>query len=453
VIYCAESLEFLKYQSEYSADIIYSDPPYALGSEVIIKENGKVDYKNAVDFMNKWEMPTGEYWEQWFKECYRTLKYGGYCLMFGMDRQLLLFKYYAHLAGFNENQSILWYQIQNFPKSSDLSKNIDKYLGNEREIIGEDLSKKYDGYKYSISPLKQTCETVMVFQKPYKSGSCLYDTLAYENGDVECCCGALNVENNRVPLNSNESNPIGSGKRVFASNQYTEEKKYGDNKITPDNGRYPATTFVNSESAKVLDNQHSDVSGGNIVGGTPQGFGNSKNTFANGCHYKTFNAYNDTGGCSKILHKCDYEKDEYDILNYFSKVNSKERNDGLETENKNSGTGFQKKCSRCGKWLLKQQHSDNYTCHCEEPLIEETKGNNHPTLKPIELNKKILSLFKTPNPQRILYPFAGAGSEIIGGIMAGFDNWDGCEINSQYVEIANKRINYYANKNIESELF
>ena len=131
--------------------------------------------------MNKWEMPTGTYWEQWFKEAYRTLKHGGYCIMFGMDRQLLLFKYYANLAGFEEQQSLYWYFISNFPKATDLSKMIDKNAGAEREIIGTkkgvgsnktdsmknglgesqefaseydntkpstDLAKKYEGYKY-----------------------------------------------------------------------------------------------------------------------------------------------------------------------------------------------------------------------------------------------------------------------------------------------------------------
>ncbi len=100
----SDSLEFIKKQDNYSNDILYCDPPYALGSEVIIRADGKVDYKNASDFMNKWEMPTGVYWEEWFKEAYRTLKHGGYLIMFGMDRQLLLFKYYAQLAGFQEQQ-------------------------------------------------------------------------------------------------------------------------------------------------------------------------------------------------------------------------------------------------------------------------------------------------------------------------------------------------------------
>ena len=217
----SDSLEYLKSCSDYEFDINYSDPPYALGSEVIIRPDGKVDYKKANDFMNKWEMPTGDYWEKWFKEAYRTLKYGGYCIMFGMDRQLLLFKYYANLSGFEEQQSLYWYFISNFPKATDLSKKIDSFElygkantvtqrksemlkdGNKvimkqtnNGLMGEmvekernlntkpatDLAKKYEGYKYSISPLKQTNETILIFFKPTQTGSILHDTLLMEKG-------------------------------------------------------------------------------------------------------------------------------------------------------------------------------------------------------------------------------------------------------------------------------
>ena len=132
-----DSYEYLKTLNDHSNDIIYADPPYALGSEVIIRKDGKVDYKKANDFMNKWDMPTGEYWERWFNEAFRTLKHGGWLIMFGMDRQLLLFKYYALLAGFDEQQSLYWYFISNFPKATDLSKMIDKNLGLDREVVGE----------------------------------------------------------------------------------------------------------------------------------------------------------------------------------------------------------------------------------------------------------------------------------------------------------------------------
>ena len=64
-----------------------------------------------------------------------------------------------------------------------------------------------------------------------------------------------------------------------------------------------------------------------------------------------------------------------------------------------------------------------------------------------------MRLFKTPNNQKICYPFAGAGSEIIGGIKAGFDNWTACELNQDYVNIANARIEYWTKqKNMVNDI-
>lgn len=451
MIFCSDSLEFLRKQEDYSFDINYSDPPYALGSEVIIRPDGKVDYNKANDFMNKWEMPTGEYWEQWFKEAYRTLKYGGYCIMFGMDRQLLLFKYYACLAGFIEKQSLYWYYISNFPKATDLSKMLDKNAGAEREVVGKqemfgtarkvkgknghggktsganneydetiiditvpstDLAKKYDGYKYSISPLKQTNETIMVFQKPYKTGSCLHDTLAYENGDNTCCCGALDIDGNRVETSDSLNGGTYQNKdgKSKLADFYDGGHKYIKDKFVQPDGRYPAQTFIDSNTAEVLDRQ-SGISksirshrGGARNDGTTVYQKTSQNIDMN---YEA--GYTDTGGCSKILHKCDFEKDEHDLYFYNPKVSKSERNAGCD----------------------------------ELEVSNKMMKNNHPTLKPIKLNKNILSLFKTPNEQQIVYPFAGSGSEVIGGIKAGFTSYIGCEINQEYINIANARIEFW----------
>lgn len=46
-----DALEFLREQPDLSADILYCDPPYALGSEIIIRQDGKVDYKK-IDLEN-----------------------------------------------------------------------------------------------------------------------------------------------------------------------------------------------------------------------------------------------------------------------------------------------------------------------------------------------------------------------------------------------------------------
>jgi|LSQX01.1.fsa_nt_gb site-specific DNA-methyltransferase (adenine-specific) len=471
-----DSLEFLKSQADFENDIIFADPPYALGSEIIIRKDGKVDYAKASDFMNKWEMPTGVFWEKWFIEAYRTLKHGGYLLMYGMDRQLLLFKYYASLAGFQEQQSIYWYYISNFPKATDLSKMIDKNAGAEREVIGKkktpngqdypsvefddnnvasnfsrssgnieapstELAKKYDGYKYSVAPLKQTCETIMVFKKPNKTGSVLHDTLAMENGDDTITCSALDIEGNRVgtdKINIHDA-PVGT----FAGgepNRGSDTESYREVE-----GRYPAQTFIDSQVAERLDLQSGVSGGGNYKEPNARARNNGIGLGESDTRYGSSKApdnYGDIGGCSKILHKCDYEKIDFDLFIYEPKVDSGERNNGLDDiedkvfnrmrEDKGEPTGLNKE----GRFA---------------PTIAK---NNHPTLKPIELNAKILKLFKTPNEQRICYPFAGSGSEIIGGLKANFQNWSACEINADYVEIANARIKHYKeNEYVQIDLF
>jgi hypothetical protein len=74
--------------------------------------------------------------------------------MYGMDRQNFMFKYYGHLAGFIGKQSLYWYFISNFPKSSDLSKMIDKNSGAEREVIGKyiapDGKERWGGNSFSV---------------------------------------------------------------------------------------------------------------------------------------------------------------------------------------------------------------------------------------------------------------------------------------------------------------
>jgi hypothetical protein len=209
----------------------------------------------------------------------------------------------------------------------------------------------------------------MCFQKPYKTGSCLHDLLAYENGNTQCLCGALNIDDNKTDV-----------------------------------GRYPAQTFCNYKAADSLDEQSglTKSSGGS-------GEASMKTAPTEGIYGKYKEGYvadnlgglGDVAGCSKALHKCDYENEELNLYYYCPKVSQAEKNNGCEN------------------------------------------GNSHPTLKPIKLNERILRLFKTPNPQVILYPFAGSGSEVIGGEKAGFDTWLACEINEEYTTIAEARLKYY----------
>jgi DNA modification methylase len=236
-----------------SIDLIFTDPPYGLGTETIIRLDGKPDLikGKGSDFMNKWEVLDGAFWEKWFREAYRVLKYGGRVLVFGLDYKLLVFKYYAALAGFEEQQSLYWYSCSSLPKSIDLSKRLVR--------IGEgELAEKYEGYRYSIVPLRQTNETILVFRKPFKNGSCLRDVVALEAGDETITCGALDIERNRIGDEVWEAASGESRCRGIYGQYNDEDGKVWD--CSERVGRFPTQTFIDEGAREVLDKQGDNIS-------------------------------------------------------------------------------------------------------------------------------------------------------------------------------------------------
>ncbi len=69
--------------------------------------------------------------------------------------------------------------------------------------------------------------------------------------------------------------------------------------------------------------------------------------------------------------------------------------------------------------------------------------NPHPTLKPIALTKYLAKLILPPNGGRILVPFCGVGSEMIGAGIAEWAEVVGIEQSVEYIAIANKRLAHW----------
>ena len=65
-------------------------------------------------------------------------------------------------------------------------------------------------------------------------------------------------------------------------------------------------------------------------------------------------------------------------------------------------------------------------------------GNNHPTVKPVELMKYLIKLV-TPAGGTVLDPFNGSGSTGMAAVELGY-TYIGCELDPNYVEISKKRI-------------
>lgn len=450
---------------------IFSDFPYNLGSKIYIdKEDGKYKYKGeSKEFMSAWCGITSKQWETFAEQSFRILKYGGYCIAFGMDEQFPLIQYYMIRAGFVKTQSIFWYYIQNFPKSYDISKGVSKALEESREIGDEiicpdgrlasqrlckkkdininlynlsnkkkrhcyiskgtsKLSQAYEGYKGSIKPLKQTVETIYVFRKPLKTGGIISDILAMHGGDDSISPACLGIENNRVVtddnLNGGAYSNTGYENRFFVGKKTMHPDKYEQPQ-----GRFPANTFINLETAKILDGQSGIVTEkekrSNVINQGKKGiFTNSKK----GDLTKMYNSFGE--GCSRILKKCKltkYELGEYNLYNYSPKVSNFERNLGCENlEKKEVGS-------------LNGSKDGFLNGDSGKP---KPKGNNHVSLKPISLLKNIISLFKLPEiaNQKVLVPFSGAGSELIALLLARYTNVTGIEINENYHNIATHRL-------------
>ena len=130
-----DSLEVLKSFPDNSIDSVVTDPPYGLA------------------FMGKkwdYDVPAVELW----KEVLRVLKPGGHALIACGTRTQHRMVCNIEDAGFEIRDVISWVYGSGFPKSMDISKQIDKIQGNERDIIG--ISKNGAGNKQGYLPSDRT---------------------------------------------------------------------------------------------------------------------------------------------------------------------------------------------------------------------------------------------------------------------------------------------------------
>lgn len=74
---------------------------------------------------------------------------------------------------------------------------------------------------------------------------------------------------------------------------------------------------------------------------------------------------------------------------------------------------------------------------------ETGRKNPHPTVKPVSLTKHLASLLLPPDcytERRLLIPFAGVGSEVLGALLAGWETVKGIELEAKHMFVGNLRI-------------
>ena len=154
----------------------------------------------------------------------------------------------------------------------------------------------------------------------------------------------------------------------------------------------------------------------------------------------------DTGTAARFFYQASWQHEvaeqlaAADTVRYQAKAARSERDAGLDEFEAQRGTVG-------NKWT-----DQDYRRGDTEPTVY--RRNIHPTCKPIDLIRWLATLLLPPAeyaPRRILVPFCGSGSEMIGCGLAGWDEIVGVELMPEYAEIAEARLAHWL-ENVQLEL-
>jgi len=390
---------------------VLCDPPYFLGS--IVKRFGKPDsapaqYGTDGAFQRASRGFMGQTWDgfespwhyqEWVTEWATLLLSfvypGAVLLAFGGTRTFHRLAAGLEDAGWIIADTIAWITGQGFPKSH-----------NGRNW---DAGEHWHGYGTALKPAWEPC---LIARAPWRG---TYAALAREFGT-----GAINVDGGRVGISPDEagnskdfriktpcqSSHIGiplyaydpNEKRIPVSRPHPLSVRYDAL------GRWPANLILGCacESAehdadcpvRLLGEQSGERAG------SPTEWTRGKSHKFNGATYnggkvyrgeETMTGYGDSGTAARFF--------------YVSKAAAWEREAGLATR------------------------------------------SHHPTMKPIALTEYLARLLLPPplqEPRRLLIPFAGSGSEMLGARLAGWDVVDGIEQSAEYADIARARLAWWS---------
>jgi DNA modification methylase len=392
------------------------DQPGARWESVVINEHGAP--AAAIGFQ--------QWCEQWARECLRVLKPGGHLLAFGGARTYHRLACAIEDAGFDIRDSIHWVYGSGFPKSLNISKQLDKAAGVEREVVGHskgvrvssddnqfgginrgavgikqigveipvtapatDLAKQWEGWGTALKPAH---EPIVLARKPPR------DTIT--RNVTRYGTGALNIDATRIPhdpavnLDAQQRQQHADG---AVDGAFGAAALIGREIPTyKPEGRWPANV-IHDGSSEVLE------------------------------HFPTTTG-NDDGNAGRFFNATPYTELDGASFVYCPKAGTRERNAGLDhldTEQRLTMSG--------GEW------------RDDEGVVKnrpKASANIHPTVKPLALMRHLIRLI-TPPGGTVLEPFAGSGTTLAAATLEGF-HAIGIELTADYLPIITGRIQWAA---------
>lgn len=372
-----------------------TDPPYGLSFMGHAWDHG---------------VPSAEVWA----EVLRCLRPGAHLLAFGGTRTFHRLACAIEDAGFEIRDCMQWLYGSGFPKSHDVSKAIDREAG----APATEAARQWSGHGTALKP---AWEPIIVARKPL-------DGTVAENVQ-RWGCGGLAIDASRVEASGR---PLieKTGERWAGSSQDSQ----GSRQVSggTDLGRWPANVILDEEAGAILDAQTEGKlhSAGPRQGpqakwakpSRPSVYGDGVGAGPSGARF------GDSGGASRFFMSCDFSPNEVSgsRFMYCPKASRAERDAGLEE--------FE---------LLPNGQQYGTIQNTPNPAMR----NIHPTVKPIALARYLARLILPPIPDaRMLTPFSGSGSEVIGALQAGWSHVDGIDSWDVAVRISRARIAHWSGK-------
>lgn len=344
-------------------------------------------------FMGKsWDSTGIAYSIELWTEALRVLKPGGHLLAFSGSRTYHRMACAIEDAGFEIRDQIMWVYGSGFPKSLDVEKAINKTAGIEykaQPASGVGFMNSTDnGYNTTLNRLVQVGRSTDKAKQWAGWGTALKP--AHE--------------------------PIVMARKPLI-------------------GTVATNVIIHGTGALNIDGSRVGNEGGTFKASKPEGT-------SNGIYGEGINGTVEIGQLNSGRWPANFMHDglDEDWARYFycAKASKKDRNAGLnDFEGKETGAkgnGLARTCATCGASTLQG-------CECaDRTYVNPTRANHHPTVKPTDLMRYLVKLVTPPNGT-VLDPFTGSGSTGKAAMLEGF-NFIGCELDPDYVAIANARIKH-----------
>ena len=439
-----DCLEVMKELPDNSVDSIVTDPPYELG------------------FMGKmWDSTGIAYNVEMWQECLRVLKPGGYLLAFGGTRTYHRMTCAIEDAGFEIRDCIQWIYGSGFPKSMDISKQIDKckrgelvrqklmYFAKLRGIGGKWLEEKGIASAASFTDwtigghapsdknwdiVKKALEITNDEENKFEReviGKRISNAQDQHKWLSEKYDGhKSNIIDITAPATSEAIQYSGWGTALKPANEpIVVARKPLSEKTVAENVLKWGTGGINIDGCRV---EFAKDESSKDLARSSQGFTSQSEIYHNNKDKYTISSENGNPQ-GRFPANVIFDEEAGRLLDEQSGI-SKSKSGGL--------SGFDP-----GMWKGKKQtnrggHNDSGGAsrffYCAKASKAERRESKHPTVKPLNLMRYLVRLVTPPNGTA-LDPFAGSGTTLEAAMLEGFC-FVGIERQAEYIPDIQARV-------------